>query len=203
MDHTSGTPKRSTLVKRRKHKPTETDSFPAAESESARMETDAAPEITGAAPEGTGAASVLTAVNGELITNPTAPGTVNSLGTEEFAKSLNTCTSVEEVVGPPISQQVCTVTVHVQPRRFPANYFDSAGDAGNKNKDNLDEKYYRCPPHTIVYTDATIKPDDGVPRVLSHCPDAKVVSENFRFVGVTMEGRHSVLAPNQSRSRLF
>jgi hypothetical protein len=75
--------------------------------------------------------------------------------------------------------------VQVQPSKF-------GGLAGIGGNPADDDNYWRCPPHTPVFTRVTpekLRPEDGVPRVISHVPDNLNPNPDkwFRFVGVTME----------------
>lgn len=190
MDHTSSTPKSrlSSGASKRPRKLKTSERYPLTVDDDDSMDTEPA-----LAPVGTAAASVLTQNTGEVT------GTASTTGLQDQSKesmeALNKCKVVDEVVGPPISQQVCTVTVHVQPKRFPANYFTNEAEHKTRNSDALSENYYRCPPHCPVFTDSAIQPEDGVPRVMSHAQDGLAVGETFRFVGVTMEGKSGFAQP--------
>ena len=71
--------------------------------------------------------------------------------------------------------------VQVQPGKF-----GSVDTTNIPNKPADDDKYWRCPPHTPVFTNVTksARPTDGVPRVISHVPDGLNPGDWFRFVGV-------------------
>ena len=184
MDHTSSTPKSrlSSGASKRPRKLKTSERYPLTVDDDDSMDTEPA-----LAPVGTAAASVLTQDDGEV----TGVASTDKLHdqSKESMEALNKCKVVDEVVGPPISQQVCTVTVHVQPKRFPENYFKNQEEHKTRNTDALSENYYRCPPHCPVFTDSSIQPEDGVPRVMSHANDGFEVAEKIRFVGVTMEGK--------------
>lgn len=200
MDHTSSTPKSrggaSAPIKRaRKIKNPERTSFPA---DMAVDDAETKEEAPVVAPENTEAATVFIDRLGGTVADLRATPAGDTGNQQRTA--LNRCTIVDECIGPPIGQQVCTLTVHVQPSRFPEQYF-AAGDHAIRGKSNLNDCYYRCPPHTPVFTDSSIKSSDGVPRVMSHAIDTLEPGNTFRFVGITMEdGCMDVGAQKQHRA---
>jgi hypothetical protein len=98
----------------------------------------------------------------------------------------------------PPALNCCRPPQQVQPNKFRGK----GGAAGiPANPADIDE-YWRCPPHTPVYTNVTkeARPEDGVPRVISHVPDNLNPGKWFRFVGVTMEdGIMDVAAQKQHK----
>jgi hypothetical protein len=88
----------------------------------------------------------------------------------------------------------------VPPQQVQPNKFRNQGGIPVDAAD-IDE-YWRCPPHTPVFTNVTknARPEDGVPRVISHVPDGLKPADWFRFVGVTMEdGIMDVAAQKQHK----
>lgn len=91
----------------------------------------------------------------------------------------------------------------VQPNKFRNKGKTSAG-AGGIPADAADaDEYWRCPPHTPVFTNVTegARPEDGVPRVISHVPDGLDPTGWFRFVGVTMEDGIMDVAAQKTHKR--
>lgn len=83
----------------------------------------------------------------------------------------------------------------VQPNKFKGKTSEGIA-TGAADRD----EYWRCPPHTPVFTNADNRPEDGVPRVISHVEDHLDPGEWFRFVGVTMEdGIMDVAAQKQHK----
>ena len=91
------------------------------------------------------------------------------------------------------------------PQQVQPNKFRNLGGKIPNDPASVDE-YWRCPPHTPVFTNVTkeARPEDGVPRVISHVPDGldpKDPKEWFRFVGVTMEDGIMDVAAQKTHKR--